>query len=213
MTETDLADEIVVIAGLATQDAKSAQYAFMLEGMREQGHDDAATRDFLTRDLDLPTPEAGPGRRGRRSSRQDMRVTMTDHLASLFGSAVGMLPSAPARSFEIFTEITNAGRIRLRRVGGPDPLRRHRPCHVVPRLVLALELRPTRRIRRDLDEQPQRQGADRRAIRRHHVSDQLAVGDHDGLRRARSRGRQLRRRDGGAWRTFRPPAPSIWCPG
>jgi hypothetical protein len=57
MTETDLATEIVLIAGLATQDAKSAQYAFMLEGMREQGHDDAATRDFLTRDLDLPTPE------------------------------------------------------------------------------------------------------------------------------------------------------------
>jgi hypothetical protein len=29
----------------------------MLEGMREHGHDDAATRDFLTRDLDLLTPE------------------------------------------------------------------------------------------------------------------------------------------------------------
>jgi hypothetical protein len=57
MTEKDLAEEIVVIAGLATQDAKSAQYAFMLEGMRGQGHDDAATRDFLARDLDLPTPE------------------------------------------------------------------------------------------------------------------------------------------------------------
>jgi hypothetical protein len=57
MTEQELADEIVVIAGLATQEAKSAQYAFMLEGMREQGHDDAATRDFLARDLDLPTPE------------------------------------------------------------------------------------------------------------------------------------------------------------
>ncbi len=64
MTETDLADEIVVIAGLATQDAKSAQYAFMLEGMREQGHDDVATRDFLARDLDLPTPERGPGGAG-----------------------------------------------------------------------------------------------------------------------------------------------------
>jgi type VII secretion ATPase EccA len=36
-----------------------------------------------------------------------MRGTMTDHLASLFGSAVGMLPSAPARSLELFTEITN----------------------------------------------------------------------------------------------------------
>lgn len=57
MTEADLAEEVVLIANLATQDAKSAQYAFMLEGMREQGHDDAATRDFLTRDLDLPTPE------------------------------------------------------------------------------------------------------------------------------------------------------------
>jgi hypothetical protein len=57
LTEPELADEIVVIAGLATREAKSAQYAFMLEGMREQGHDDAATRDFLTRDLDLPSPE------------------------------------------------------------------------------------------------------------------------------------------------------------
>lgn len=32
---------------------------------------------------------------------------MTEHLASLFGSAVGMLASSPARSFEIFTEITD----------------------------------------------------------------------------------------------------------
>lgn len=57
MTEEVLADEIVVIAGLATQDARSAQYTFMLEGMREQGHDNVDTRDFLSRDLDLPTPE------------------------------------------------------------------------------------------------------------------------------------------------------------
>jgi hypothetical protein len=57
MTETNLADEIVVIARLATQDARSAQYSFMLEGMREQGHDDVATHDFLTRDLDLPSPD------------------------------------------------------------------------------------------------------------------------------------------------------------
>lgn len=57
MSETDLADEIVVMARLATQDARSAQYSFMLEGMRQQGHDDAATRDFLSRDLDLPSPE------------------------------------------------------------------------------------------------------------------------------------------------------------
>jgi hypothetical protein len=57
MTEANLADEIVVIARLATQDARSAQYSFMLEGMREQGHDDFVTHDFLTRDLDLPSPD------------------------------------------------------------------------------------------------------------------------------------------------------------
>lgn len=65
MTERDLADEIVLIAGLATQDARSAQYAHMLEGMRQQGHDDAATRDFLTRDLDLPTPDEAKGARAQ----------------------------------------------------------------------------------------------------------------------------------------------------
>lgn len=57
MTEADLSDEIVVIADLAAQDARSAQYSVMLDGMREQGHDDFATRDFLTRELQLPTPE------------------------------------------------------------------------------------------------------------------------------------------------------------
>lgn len=57
MTERELADEIRVIADLAGRQARSAQYSFMLEGMREHGHDDAATRDFLTRDLNLPTPE------------------------------------------------------------------------------------------------------------------------------------------------------------
>ncbi len=65
MTETDLADEIVVIAGLATADARSAQYAYMLEGMRQQGHDDLATRDFLARDLDLPTPEEAKAARAQ----------------------------------------------------------------------------------------------------------------------------------------------------
>ena len=64
MTEADLADEIVVIAGLATADARSAQYAYMLEGMRQQGHDDVTTRDFLARDLDLPIPGPGQSRSG-----------------------------------------------------------------------------------------------------------------------------------------------------
>jgi type VII secretion ATPase EccA len=36
-----------------------------------------------------------------------MRVTMTDHLGDLFGSAVGMLSMSAARSMELFTEITN----------------------------------------------------------------------------------------------------------
>lgn len=57
LTESMLAEEIVVVARLATQDARAAQYSFMLEGMRQQGHDDVATRDFLQRDLDLPSPE------------------------------------------------------------------------------------------------------------------------------------------------------------
>lgn len=65
MTEPELADEVIVIASLATQEAKSAQYSLMLEGMREQGHDDAATRDFLTRDLDLPSPEEARAARAR----------------------------------------------------------------------------------------------------------------------------------------------------
>lgn len=63
MSEAQLAEEIVVIARLATQDARSAQYAFMLEGMRQQGHDDADTRDFLSRDLELPSPERADAER------------------------------------------------------------------------------------------------------------------------------------------------------
>lgn len=65
MTETNLADEIVVIARLATQDARSAQYVFMLEGMHEQGHDNVATHDFLTRDLDLPSPDQAQAARAQ----------------------------------------------------------------------------------------------------------------------------------------------------
>ncbi|ORW10391.1 hypothetical protein [Mycobacterium kyorinense] len=57
MTESHLAEEIRVIADLARQKARSAQYAFISEAMRDLGQDNAATRDFLTRDLNLPTPE------------------------------------------------------------------------------------------------------------------------------------------------------------
>jgi len=65
MTEADLAEEIVVIAGLATQDARAAQYVHVLDAMRQRGHDDAATRDFLSRDLDLPSPEDASAARAR----------------------------------------------------------------------------------------------------------------------------------------------------
>jgi hypothetical protein len=65
MTETDLAEEIVVIAGLATQHARSAQYAIMLAGMHQHGHDNVATRDFLARDLGLPSPEEAKAARAR----------------------------------------------------------------------------------------------------------------------------------------------------
>src|ERR1044072_2407109 len=42
------------------------------------------------------------------SSPTGMQVTMTEHLANLFGTAVGMLPGSPARSLELFSEITAA---------------------------------------------------------------------------------------------------------
>ncbi|KAB7760597.1 hypothetical protein [Mycolicibacterium mucogenicum] len=57
MTEVELADEILVIAGLARQDGRSAQYDVMYSGLRELGHDRAEAKDFLSRSLDLPSPE------------------------------------------------------------------------------------------------------------------------------------------------------------
>lgn len=57
LTETELAEEVVIVAELATQDARSAQHESALNGMRELGHDEVSTRDFLTRNLDLPSPE------------------------------------------------------------------------------------------------------------------------------------------------------------
>ena len=83
-------------------------------------------------------------------------------------------------------------------MGGTDPLRRHRPGDAVPRLVLANEPRPIGGCRRDLDEQPERPGAHRRPVRRHHLPRELAAGDHDGLRRAGGRRGQSRRCDGSA---------------
>ncbi len=64
-TEEQLAEEIVVIAGLATARARSAQFTSMLEGMRREGQDDVVTRDFLKRDLDLPSPEEADAAQAR----------------------------------------------------------------------------------------------------------------------------------------------------
>src|SRR4029079_8116160 len=197
MTEADLADEIVVIAGLATADARSAQYAYMLEGMRRQGHDDVATRDFLARDLDLPTPDEAKAARAQLFS---TRYAGGHDLATRWplrqrSRNAGQLPGTLVRTLH---RGHCSRRIRVRRMGGPDPLRRHRSRDAVPRVVFTLQLRPARRFSRDLDEQPQCKDPDRRHVRRHHLSDQLAASDHDGLRRARGLRRQLRRRDGGA---------------
>lgn len=57
MTEPHLAEEILVIADLARQRARSAQYAFISKAMRELGQDHATTRDFLGREMDLPSPD------------------------------------------------------------------------------------------------------------------------------------------------------------
>ena len=55
--EEPLAAEIVVIAGLATQRARAAQFSYMLEGMQDHGHDTVDARDFLNRAVGLPSPE------------------------------------------------------------------------------------------------------------------------------------------------------------
>ena len=57
MTESQLAEEVSIIAKLARQQARAAQHALVLEFMRMLGHDRVATRGFLERELDLPSPE------------------------------------------------------------------------------------------------------------------------------------------------------------
>ena len=58
MTETELAEEILVIAGLATQKARAAQHAVIVEMMQSMGHDPVMLRGFLEYQIGLPTPEA-----------------------------------------------------------------------------------------------------------------------------------------------------------
>ncbi len=57
MTESQLAEEITLIATLARQQAQAGQHAVVAELMSELGHDRAATRSFLERELGLPAPD------------------------------------------------------------------------------------------------------------------------------------------------------------
>lgn len=55
-SEAQLAEEIVLIATLARKQALAAQHSFAAAFMRQLGHDPAATRSLLERELGLPTP-------------------------------------------------------------------------------------------------------------------------------------------------------------
>lgn len=58
MTEAELAEEIIVIAHLATQKGQAAQHDFLLQNMRELGADDPdAVRDLLEYGMELTSPE------------------------------------------------------------------------------------------------------------------------------------------------------------
>ncbi|MBJ7341429.1 MAG: hypothetical protein JHC64_27275 [Mycolicibacterium sp.] len=55
-SEAHLAEEIVVIATLARKQALAAQHSFTAAFMQQLGHDPAATRGLLERELGLPSP-------------------------------------------------------------------------------------------------------------------------------------------------------------
>ena len=60
MTESDLTEEITVIAELARQKGRSAQFAFIQEGMTEtgaEGENVAFISQIVKLGMDLPTPE------------------------------------------------------------------------------------------------------------------------------------------------------------
>lgn len=61
MSESQLADEIFVLADLARQKARAAQHTFMMEHMSEMAEEDpessALLREFVGMTLNLPSPE------------------------------------------------------------------------------------------------------------------------------------------------------------
>ena len=65
MTERELADEIAMLAKLAQLQALAAQHVLASTVFQRLGHDAAATRSFLERELRLPSPEAVRDERSR----------------------------------------------------------------------------------------------------------------------------------------------------
>jgi ESX secretion-associated protein EspD/H len=57
MTEAQLADEILVVAGVAAIKARAALHTFVAGLLRVRGMDSDSARDFVERRLSLPTPE------------------------------------------------------------------------------------------------------------------------------------------------------------
>jgi hypothetical protein len=57
MTESDLADEIFVLADLARQKARAGQYSFLLDSLSDDAEGTKTLRDLVDLTLNLPTPE------------------------------------------------------------------------------------------------------------------------------------------------------------
>jgi hypothetical protein len=62
MTEAELAEEIVVIAGLASEKSQAAQHAVAVELMRSMGHDRISTSGYLEYTVGLPSPGTAEAR-------------------------------------------------------------------------------------------------------------------------------------------------------
>ncbi len=57
MTESDLADEIFVLADLARQKARAGQYSFLLDSLGDDAEGTKTLRELVDLTLNLPTPE------------------------------------------------------------------------------------------------------------------------------------------------------------
>ena len=62
MTEAELAEEIVVIAGLASEKSQAAQHAIAVELMRSMGHDRVSTSGYFEHTVGLPSPDTAEAR-------------------------------------------------------------------------------------------------------------------------------------------------------